>query len=703
MLDVQQETAATLRTPEWFRTATRWTQLTLAEDDPARFSPAEWIDIFRRTRSNAACLSAGGYVAYYPSRVPFHHVSRFIGAGDPFGELVDGARTLGMHVMARVDPHAIHDEAAQAHPEWVAMDRDGNPRRHWAYPDVWVTCALGDYNAVYMLDVVREITRDYDVDAIFANRWQGHGICYCASCRARFGEASGSDLPRTTDVADPDWRAWTAWRREVLTRLVAGWDEEVKAIRPHASFIPNMGGASLMEFDLALIEKHCPFLVVDDQGRHGVEPIWKAGRNGKRIRATFRDRPVVLITSVGPEEPVHRWKDSVTTGPEIEAWITDGAMHGMLPWFTKFNGVIPDDRWIEPVARAFRLHERIEPDLAATQPMTEIAIVDAATTLRHHPWDDRAAAEADELGFYHALVEAGLPFEFVSDHAMTPQMLDRFRVLILPNAVCLSDAQCGMLRDWVGRGGSLVVAGATATADETGASRDGFALADLTGSHAVGPMRGPVKNTYVALNGDHPIAQGFDGAARIIGGTRLMAVEAREGSDQPLLYVPDFPDLPMEEVYPREAPRGAAVVARETGAGGRVVHVPWNLGATFWEVLADDHRRLIESCVRWALGRSPAVEVSGKGLLDVAVREGSGTTLVLMANLTNPMMMKGPIRETYPVGPQQVSVALPAGRRGARARLLVADAEAAVEVRDGRALVTVPGVDVAEAVRIDWS
>ena len=22
----------------------------------------------------------------------------------------------------------------------------------------------------------------------------------------------------------------------------------------------------------------------------------------------------------------------------------------MLPWFTKFNGVVPDERWIEPVA-----------------------------------------------------------------------------------------------------------------------------------------------------------------------------------------------------------------------------------------------------------------------------------------------------------------------------------------------------------------
>ncbi|MCR9218195.1 MAG: beta-galactosidase trimerization domain-containing protein [bacterium] len=701
--DVRNETSATLRTAEWYRTATRWTQLTLAEDDPVKFDPAQWIDIFRKTRSNATCVSAGGYVAYYPSTVPLHHVSRFIGDTDPFGDLVAGARDLGMHVMARVDPHAIHQDAADAHPEWIAVGADGNPRRHWAYPEIWVTCAYGDYNAVYMPEIVKELVRDYDIDAVFANRWQGHGICYCDSCKMRFGDATGYELPRGTSADDPVWRAWSAWRRDILTRLVVDWDNAVKAIRPHASFIPNMGGVSLMEFDLDLIEKHCPFLVVDHQGRHGAEPVWMAGRNGKRMRATFRDRPVILITSVGPEEPVHRWKDSVNSPAETEAWIVNGAMHGMLPWFTKFNGVIPDRRWIAPVAEGFKLHARIEPALAATVPATEIAILDATTTLRHWNWSQRRQAEADELGFYQALVEAGLPFEFVSDQAMTPEMLDRFKLMILPNAVCLTDEQCRMLEDWVDRGGSLIVSGASATADGDGDQRERLGLGTALGVRMAGATRGPLKNSYVALNGEHPINAGFDGAERIIGGTHLMAVEPMDGIEVPFLYVPDFPDLPMEEVYPRQAPKGAAVIARETPAGGRCVHIPWNIGATFWHVLAADHQRLIENAVRWALKDAPAVEVQGEAVLDVAAREGEGETLVLMTNLTNPMMMKGPIRRHYPVENQVVRARLPEGRSGAKATLLVAGEEVPVTVAGGTAEIMVPRIDLAEVLRIRWS
>ena len=694
--------AANLRTPDWYRTATRWTQLTLVENDPVKFDPDFWIDVFQRTRSNAVCLSAGGYIGFYPSKVPLHYVSKYLGDTDPFGRLVDGARSLGMHVMARVDPHAIHQDAAEAHPEWIAVDKDGKPRRHWAFPDVWVTCAYGDYNNNFMPQVVKEITRDYDIDAIFANRWQGHGVCYCESCRTRFKGATGFDLPMTSDVNDPAWRAWSGWRRDVLTRMVIAWDNDVKAIRPHASFIPNMGGESLMEFDIGLIEKHCPFLVVDHQGRRGLEPIWLAGRNAKRMRATFRDRPVVLITSIGPEEQ-YRWKDSVTTGAEIESWIANGVTHGMLPWFTKFNGVVPDERWVAPVAAGFEKHEKLQAMLETTTPTAEIAIIDPTTTLKNWARDERRQAEGDDLGFYHALIEAKLPFEFLSDEAMTAESLDRFKLVILANASNLSDAQCALLRDYAARGGSLIAAHETAMRDESGNARDAFALGDVFGVKRTALARGPVKNSYIVLSGKHPVNQGYEGAGRIIGGTKLAEVETVAGTETPFISIPDFPDLPMEEVYPREEPRGAAVVTRETEAGGRTVYIPWNIGSIFWEVLTADHQRLIENAVRWAMGGTPRVSVSGHSVLDIAVRESGDTLAVLLFNLTNPMMFKGPTRSIYPVGPHTVSIAIPEGRSVRDAQLLIAGKTAEYRTTDGTVEVDVPEIELLETVEVRWS
>lgn len=694
--------ATGLRTPDWYKSATRWTQLTFTENDPAKYDPDFWIDVFRRTRSNAVCLSAGGYIAYYPSEIPLHYVSAYLGGTDPFGALVDGARKLGMHVMARVDPHAIHADAAAAHPEWVAITADGQPRRHWAMPELFVTDALGPYNFEFTTEVIREIVTKYDIDAVFANRWQGHGVCYSERNARKFKDLSGFDLPLKADANDPAWQAWAAWRRSVLTELVAYWDDTVKAIRPHASFIPNMSGSSLMEFDLTLIEKHCPILFVDHQARRGVELGWSAGRNGKRIRATFRDRPVGLITSIGPEEE-YRWKDSVQAGPEIKLWIHDGMAQGLFPWFTKFNACVPDPRWVEPVAEAFRLHAALEPVIEGMKPVAEIALIDPATTLRHWAPELRHQAEANDLGVYQALIEAKLPFEFLSDQVLTAEALDRFKLVILANVACLSDAQCRALAAYVERGGSVVAAHETSLRDENGRPRADFGLADVFGCHLTAPVRGPVKNTYIALAEPHPLNAGYDGAERIIGGTKLLAVAPAADVATPFLAIPDFPDLPMEEVYAREAPDGAAVLARETAAGGRVVYIPWNIGEVFWEVSAPDHGRLIENAVRWALGDRPAVAIAGKGIVDVAVAEKPGETAVWLVNLTNPRMMKGPVTEIFPVRDFTVSVRLPRGAAGATARALVAGRDLPVTVADGRVSVTVPEIAELELVHLIWA
>ena len=81
----------------WFDRPMRWVQLTLVENDPGRFDPQFWIDYFRRLHADAATLNAGGIVAYYPTKVPLHHRSAWLGGTDPFGALVSGCRGLGMH------------------------------------------------------------------------------------------------------------------------------------------------------------------------------------------------------------------------------------------------------------------------------------------------------------------------------------------------------------------------------------------------------------------------------------------------------------------------------------------------------------------------------------------------------------------------------------------------------------------------------
>src|SRR5580765_2567101 len=339
--------------PSWIDKPMRWAQLTLVEDDPGKFDLKFWLDYFKRTHSDAACLSAGGCVAYYPTSVPFHHRSQSLGESDAFGDLVAGCRRLGMVVIARTDPHATYDDVANAHPDWIAVTADGQPQRHWASPEMWVTCALGPYNFEFMTEVKKEIMSRYKVDGIFINRWDGSGMCFCEHCRKNFKTATGYELPPTNDAQHPAGRAYIVWRQERLFELWRLWDREVRAINPNSCVIPNTGGGATSSLDMKRIGELAPILIADRQARRGVTAPWANGKNAKEFRATMGRKPIVGIFSIGLEEP-WRWKDSVQNGAEFQLWAADGVANDLRPWFTKFSGTLHDERWLQPVEAMYR-------------------------------------------------------------------------------------------------------------------------------------------------------------------------------------------------------------------------------------------------------------------------------------------------------------------------------------------------------------
>ena len=103
----------------------------------------------------------------------------------------------------------------------------------------------------------------------------------------------------------------------------------------------------------------------------------------------------------------------------------------------------------------------------------------------------------------------------------------------------------------------------------------------------------------------------------------------------------------------------------------------------------------------WAANEPPPVEVRGPGIFDVTIFRQSHSTTVHLVNLTNPMMMKGPLRETMPVGPLQVQILLPDGRRPSRVSLLTEGRNVAVSMQAGAVQVDIPAVSLHEVIALD--
>ena len=280
--------------PSWVDRPMRWAQLTLVEDDPGKFDLAFWLDYFRRTHSDAACLSAGGCVAYYPTEIPLHHRSRWLGDRDPFGDLVAGCRKLGMVVVARTDPHATYDDVQRG-----ASRLDRRRRRGPPAPPLGLAGDVGHLRPgpvqlrVHDRACTKEIMTRYRVDGIFINRWAGSGMCYCEHCRDEFpgrDRASICRAPTTRRIR----RAGRTSSGSSSGSSSCGGSGTPRSARstPTACVIPNAGGGATSALDMKTIGELAPTLFADRQARSGLMPPWANGKNAKEYRATMGSKPI---------------------------------------------------------------------------------------------------------------------------------------------------------------------------------------------------------------------------------------------------------------------------------------------------------------------------------------------------------------------------------------------------------------------------
>ena len=59
----------------WYSVMRRCGQINVNERDPLTLDPDVWMDYWASLKVDAVLLNGGGILAFYPTRVPFHHRS----------------------------------------------------------------------------------------------------------------------------------------------------------------------------------------------------------------------------------------------------------------------------------------------------------------------------------------------------------------------------------------------------------------------------------------------------------------------------------------------------------------------------------------------------------------------------------------------------------------------------------------------------
>jgi hypothetical protein len=134
-----------------------------------------------------------------------------------------------------------------------------------------------------------------------------------------------------------------------------------------------------------------------------------------------------------------------------------------------------------------------------------------------------------------------------------------------------------------------------------------------------------------------------------------------------------------------------AIVVREQG-GSRRVFFPGDIERTLWRSGHTDLARLLQNAIRWVAGPNPPVTIQGDGVVETFAWETGAGFAVHVLNYTNPAMHRGWIRNFYPIGPQKVTMRLPAGRQVTRVELLRAGNDIPFQAAAGAIEFTIPQV-----------
>jgi hypothetical protein len=681
----------------WYRTIKRVGQTNFNERDPEFGDVEAWADYWAAAKVQAVALSVSGPVAFYPTKVPFFHISSYLKGRDLFGECLTAAKKRGIRVFGRMSPDIQYTDPKllAAHPLWFRRDKAGNLQS--PAPDIAFTCQFSEQFTEQQPAILRELVSLYDIDGVYMNGWPTMQVCYCENCRK---------------IGDPHTEAYKDALMDSAARLTDLYRGILTAKKPDSFYSCNVaGGMEDSGLDQWKLTRNANWYTSDNQSRSLMdEPVWQDAQQVKYAHAMMGDRSVAAVTASYTRSGPTMWRQVADTSFEPLARMAQTAAAGGIVWYHHLGleqGFKEDRRWQQHGIDFLSWHAANDAHFHNVRSLANVAIVLPTNTMSHRK--EEKGKSTDYLqGFYTALIDARIPVDFVHENELTPQRLAPYKVLILPNFAMMSDAQARALTAYAQNGGSLLATYQTGLFTETGAPRADFALGSLFGVSKAGEVRGEVQTvlgSFAPIHLQHirqksPITAGFDGTTWIAGPSWTLPVKAI-GGDVPLTFIDPYPVYPPEAVYQRTPPSDRPAVVLQQKAGGRHAYFAGDMDATYWRLDNPDIGQLLVNTIHWQLGDERPIGVTGEGMMEVIAWQTRPGFAIHLLNYNGPNAFRGHMRKLVPLGPQTVRVMVPEGARVRTARLLRAGTTVDMR-RDGRAIeIIVPRVDLHEVVALE--
>lgn len=449
-----------------------------------------YISTLAKGESTGIMLYCNSHIGptLYPSKLgPVH---RAIRKDDFVADALKAARRRKLSVVAYYS--AVYNNAAfLAHPEWRIIPQQGeSPYEQSRYG----TCCPNSPYRDFAVAQTEEICSRYDFEGIFFDMLFWPYACYCPHCKARFFEEEGQIIPTIIDWNNPVWMAFQRARERWMSELAGLLTAAVRRTRPAMTVTHQLspvlhGWRTAMPYSLT---EHCDYASGDFYG----PPIHQSVVC-KIFEAISVRKPFEFMTS----RCVNLW-DHVTmkavSEMEMQAFLAPAHAAAFM-----FIDAIDPDGTLNP--RVYERIGRIFPKLAVYEKFLggDLAADVAIYVSSESRFDFRengtpigaSAKRADNMtsesgmphmaavfGAARSLQEAHIPYAVVTERNL--DSLQKYRVVILPNVLVMSDLEIEAFRAYVAAGGSLYASGYSSLVAADGTLRADFGLTDVFGVSA---------------------------------------------------------------------------------------------------------------------------------------------------------------------------------------------------------------------------
>lgn len=659
----------------WYRQPLRILQTVLRETDALNYDAEAVVSYMIKTHCNTLVVNAGGIVDFFQNPLPGANINRFMQNRDILREITVACQQAGIRVIGRVDFRGVEEQVYRQFPEWFSKNQDGKPvQLDYTRPRLYASCYLGTHRNEHAEKFIRYLLENYALDGIWHNSIGVGGICHCNTCQSTYLIDTGATVPSNNSPVE-ELDEYMRWKEKIADQHMESMKNTVKSVgsdKVYTAEIFSMfeaGGRIHSGIDLYNARDHFDFLVsvafLTENSEHiHYEDLSYPGTLIKFLKSLAPEKEAIIL--YGGNGTAHRY---VMDPPvDLKIWLWETLASGGRFWNCSFTGMHPDATHDRRNAfnhsEAYRFVKEQEHKLVNQVPVATVGIYYSKATRSFYrtPSAEEDDFESSIKGMVKVLTAGHIPYDYIIDDQLTSGLLEKYTLVLLPNARCLSEKEMNHLRTYVQSGGHILATFATSLCDIEGKERPDFGLADLFGCQFGGEKVKTRKDCYQYITlPDHPLVrEDSDRTELLINAGYTLLCKPAESAIVVCTHVPTVHNQPPEKAWVEKWAQEYPTVIENQFGQGKVLYFTNQPDQVSHEMGHPDMRNLLDRGIRYLSGSTLPLTSTAPESVHIGLTASASAPGQYILSLVNTTSGPGrPVQQLIPVNDITVTLHLP--------------------------------------------